>query len=299
MTNTLKDKAIGALVGLAAGDAVGTTVEFRTRDSFDPVTDMVGGGPFHLSPGQWTDDTSMALCLADSLLFADEFDARDLMERFCQWHLDGRNASNGTCFDIGIATRMALQDYLDSGNPWAGDPAIRSSGNGSLMRVSPVAIRWHDQPDEAAKRAREQSCTTHASPLCLEACDVFSRMLCAAMHGADKAEIVSKISGLSHANFARFTQPDWIEKRRDEIKSSGYVVDTLEAALWAFWHSETFEEAVLLAANLGDDADTVAAVTGQIAGAYWGYNAIPAGWRAKLTWEADICRRAEALFDKK
>ena len=290
------DKAVGSLVGLAVGDAIGTTVEFASRDSYKPLTDIVGGGPFELEPGQWTDDTSMALCLADSLINKPDFDPVDLMNRFCNWYQYGYNSMNGRCFDIGMTTRKALTDYLACGKPYMGDPELDASGNGSLMRLAPVAIRFHNAPDQAAYIAQLQSKTTHASPLCLEACDVFSRMLCAAFDGAAKPDILAMVEGLKHNDFARFRAPDWLEKERRKISSSGYVVATLEAALWCFARSETFEEAVLMAANLGDDADTVAAVTGQIAGAYWGYQAIPAPWLTMLAWESDIRARAETLF---
>ena len=295
MVTISRNKAIGALVGLAVGDAVGMPVEFCKRDTFQPVTDLRAGGPFSLQTGQWTDDTSMALCLADSLIETDDFNATDLMNRFVNWYQWGHNSVTGECFDIGIATRQALDDYLKTRLAMSGDPDIRRSGNGSLMRLSPVAIRFANDVDKASDISRAQSRTTHASPLCLEACDVFARMLCAAIAGKTKAEVLSIRSGITRSEFARLDNPG---RGRDDISSSGYVVDTLDAALWCVAQCDSFEDAVCLAVNLGDDSDTVGAVTGQIAGALWGYEAIPAHWRARLAWENDIRQRGEKLFDK-
>jgi ADP-ribosyl-[dinitrogen reductase] hydrolase len=290
------DRAIGALMGLAVGDAIGTTVEFLDRDSFAPVTDMTGGGPFGLEPGQWTDDTSMALCLADSLLKARDFDADDLMKRFVSWWLKGAYSVKGACFDIGLTTRAALRRFRQTGEPFSGDPRRDSAGNGSLMRMAPAAILGHRCPDLAVRLAVEQSRTTHPAPQCLDACAVFARMLSAAISGEPKTAV------LDHARSA--TDPDlddirarvWRSLSRETIRSSGYVVHTLEAALWAVDRSDSFEEAVLLAVNLGDDADTVGAVTGQLAGALWGESAIPERWIERLWWSERIRQAATALF---
>lgn len=136
----VRDRARGALLGLAAGDAVGTTLEFRSRDSYEPLTDMIGGGPFELKPGEWTDDTSMALALADSLAVTGEFEAEDLMQRFVRWWREGEYSVTGQCFDIGITTSRALARFEGDGNPYAGSRDPGAAGNGSLMRLAPVAI---------------------------------------------------------------------------------------------------------------------------------------------------------------
>src|SRR5580658_3419056 len=133
----------GCLLGLACGDAVGTTVEFQPRGSFPAMTDMVGGGPFELAPGQWTDDTSMALCLAESLLHCNGFDARDQMSRYANWWREGYLSSTGECFDIGITTRGALERFLITGNPFSGSPHPNTAGNGSLMRLAPVVLFYY------------------------------------------------------------------------------------------------------------------------------------------------------------
>src|SRR4051812_7413413 len=135
-----EDRYRGCLLGLACGDAVGTTVEFSPRGSFPPVTDMTGGGPFNLQPGEWTDDTSMALCLDESLAYRNGFDAVDQMNRYCNWRSVGYMSSNGHCFDIGMTVSRALDRYCESGDPYAGDIDAKTAGNGALMRLAPVPM---------------------------------------------------------------------------------------------------------------------------------------------------------------
>ena len=155
------DRFRGALLGLAAGDAVGTAVEFRPRGTFTPVTDMIGGGPFDLSAGQWTDDTSMALCLATSLLECDGFDARDQMDRYCRWHEQGYLSSTGHCFDIGGTIGAALDGYRTSTDPFAGSSDPHAAGNGCIMRLAPIPMFYFPDLDTAGIRSAESSRTTH------------------------------------------------------------------------------------------------------------------------------------------
>lgn len=292
-----RDRAIGSLLGLAAGDALGVPMEFQERDQRPPVTDLIGGGPFHLKPGEWTDDTAMALCLAESLLAKHDFDPRDLMERFVRWWKKGENSSTGSCFDIGNATRAALERYRKSGDPFAGSEDPMQAGNGSIMRLAPVAIFWHGSPERAARAAREQSRTTHASPACLDACELLARVLVAAIGGAGKAALLQPARPGWLAEVTQIAAGRWRDKQRAQIRSSGYVVDTLEAAFWCVARSEDARAALIMAANLGHDADTVAAVTGQIAGSIWGASALPLAWREKLVAAERITSLAEQLFD--
>ena len=163
MTAPLIERFRGALLGLACSDAVGTTVEFKSRGSFVPVTGMTGGGPFALQPGEWTDDTSMALCLAASLVHRKGFDATDQMNRYCNWREVGYMSSNGRCFDIGMTVAQALDRYLASGDPFAGDTDPRTAGNGALMRLAPVAMFFHDNVDRVFRYSGESTRTTHAT----------------------------------------------------------------------------------------------------------------------------------------
>jgi ADP-ribosyl-[dinitrogen reductase] hydrolase len=291
------DRALGCLLGLAVGDAIGTTLEFAPRDEQPPVSGMTGGGPFGLPAGCWTDDTSMALCLADSLLQCGQLDERDLMDRFVRWWLQGHNSSVGECFDIGSTTREALTRYRETGEPIAGSTDPRSAGNGSLMRVAPVAIRWHRNRVYAEEMARRQSRVTHAAATAVEACALFTELLVEALGGAAREAVLApRPWSEGPSEIASIAAGSFHGRTRDSIRSSGWVVDTLEAALWCVATMPTFEEAVLTAANLGGDADTVAAVTGQLAGALEGASAIPDVWLAKLALGQTIESRARALW---
>lgn len=290
------DRARGALLGLAVGDAIGTTVEFMPRGSFAPLTDMVGGGPFNLQPGQWTDDTSMALCLAASLL-EHGFDLADQMDRYLQWHDDGYMSSTGKCFDIGAATSDALERYRANGNPIAGSKNPQSAGNGSIMRLAPIAIYTQDKPELALKYAVEQSKATHRAPACLVACRLLAQVLVRALHGFPKTEVMAPLpqDQLQFVELTAIANGQYKTKPMEQIKGSGYVVESLEAAFWCFWQTDNFKDCVLLAANLGDDADTTAAIAGQVAGAFYGESGIPLPWLKKLSMSKTIGLMAEEL----
>lgn len=284
------NRAKGCLVGLAVGDALGTTLEFSKRDSLPPVTDMVGGGPFHLKPGEWTDDTSMALCLAESLLERNSFNPYTMMDSFMDWMREGHNSVTGKCFDIGITTRAAIQNYIDEGIPLDGPSDPRSAGNGSIMRLAPTVLFFLDDRERAIEFSIHQSRPTHAAPEVLDACALMASILHESITGQSGWPPV-----LKEAKIVDIADQTYLAKERDDIRSSGYVVDTLEAALWAVAKTDNFRDALLLAVNLGDDADTVGAVTGQIAGAKYGYEAIPVEWRKTLAWEEKIARMAVSL----
>ena len=297
-TDSVRDRALGALLGLAVGDAVGTTLEFCARDAQPRLEDMVGGGPFDLPPGTWTDDTSMALALADSLAAtgSDAVDCRDLMDRFVRWWQQGAYSPVGQCFDIGNATRQALARYRDTGDPLAGSTDPRSAGNGSLMRLAPVALRFlHDRP-RLIVAAADQSRTTHAAEEAVDACRAFAALLADAIAGSPRAELLAPRTFEGAPGVARILAGSWRGRARDTIRSSGYVVHTLEAAIWSVARTADFRGAVLLAANLADDADTVAAVTGQLAGAIHGLSGIPEPWLARVAWRGRLVEAAQRLL---
>ena len=189
-----KSRYLATLLGLAAGDAVGTTVEFSPRGSFAPVTSMTGGGPFNLQPGQWTDDTSMALCLAESLIVKGEFNPADQMARYLNWWQWGYLSSTGSCFDIGMTVRTALQHFSDTGNPYSGDTSPRTAGNGSLMRLAPVVLFAYPDVDAAIQLAADSSRTTHGAPEAVERCQLFVALLCSALAGAKKESLLTGIA---------------------------------------------------------------------------------------------------------
>ncbi len=268
------------MVGLAVGDAIGTTVEFLRRDTFEPLTGMVGGGPFELKPGEWTDDTAMALCLADSLIARQgSIDRRHLLAMFVNWWRYGYNSATGFCFDIGTATRHALAAFEDNGTTINNEHPDRQA-NGSIMRLAPVVLCATDRKS-ALHLSREQSLTTHAADVPLKCCEQLAGMLWDIIETGRLPADVKAVAQIP----------------RDEIKSTGHAPATLEAAIWSVVTTDNFREAILAAANLGDDADTVAAVAGQIAGALYGHSNIPEEWREQVAWHQDIMERANSLWN--
>jgi len=295
-----RERFRGCLLGLAVGDAVGTAVEFRARGTFTLLSDMVGGGPFALQPGEWTDDTSMALCLGTSLIEQDGFDPGDQMDRYCRWHETGYMSSTGVCFDIGNTVASALRRYRLNGDPLAGSSDPSSAGNGCIMRLAPVAMFYANDIDRLEHFAAESSKTTHRAAECVDACRLLGRILGRALHGMRKDNVLlddgSTFVGAELIEaIARGT---YRTKELDDIRGSGYVVQSLEAALWCFDQTETFEDAILAAANLGHDADTTAAVCGQVAGAFYGESEIPPRWLKILARHDEIAELADDLWEK-
>lgn len=287
----VRDRAIGAMLGLAVGDAVGAALEFSPKPTFAVLDDMVGGGPHRLKPGEWTDDTAMALALADSLIFDPTLNARDLMDRFVDWRWNGTYSCTGHCFDIGITTSGALNRYRRHGNPLAGAEHPSQSGNGALMRLSPVAVRhWQNHPALDSVAAL-QTLTTHGSPDTLHASKIFVRLVASAIQGRSLTDLLA-------GPIAQEVNGGFRGRHRDEIEGSGYVAKSLQAAIWAVNRTTSFRSAVLLAANLGDDADTTAAVAGQFAGAIYGRSGIPAGWLEKLAWRERLEQTAASLYER-
>ncbi|MCJ2542841.1 ADP-ribosylglycohydrolase family protein [Synechococcus bigranulatus str. 'Rupite'] len=294
---TTQERYQGSLLGLAVGDALGTTLEFKAPGSFTPLTEMKGGGPFNLPPGYWTDDTSMALCLAESLLICEGFDPADQMNRYVDWWQNGHLSSTGECFDIGNTVRSSLARYLNDGDPYSGSSSPRSAGNGSLMRLAPIPLFFLGDPHLALQRAADSSRTTHAAPTCLDACRYYAGLIIGALQGIPKSDLLTPYFSPIADDWAARPLTDEIaeiaagsfrQRQPPEIQGSGYVVKSLEAALWAFYHSESFAEGALLAVNLGDDADTTGAIYGQLAGAYYGKQEIPESWLETLAMRETI-----------
>jgi ADP-ribosylglycohydrolase len=295
MEQFMNDRCRGALIGLAVGDALGAAVEFSSPGSFPPVTGYRSGGPHGLKAGEWTDDTSMALALADSIASVG-WDLNDQARRYVEWWKHGKYSVNGRCFDIGVQTKAALSRFLANENALtSGDASERASGNGSIMRLGPVPIRYAglypDRIVELAKLAEESSLSTHASEQCRSACRYLAIVLAALIRGEDREAVLSPqwtpLATLTdnkplHPLIHEVAQGSFRHKQPPTIQGSGWVVKSLEAAVWAFHDAGSFEDAVLKAVNLGDDADTTGAVCGQLAGAYWGESGIPAVLRSGL-----------------
>lgn len=303
---SLKNRFRGCLLGLAVGDALGTTLEFQDPGAFEPITDIVGGGPFGLEPGQWTDDTSMALCLAESLIQCRGFDARHQMDLYVRWYKHGYLSSNGVCFDIGNTVADALERFIGTGESFAGSTDPDAAGNGSLMRLAPIPMFYASSLSTAVDFGASSSRTTHGCTEAVDACRAFSYMLVHALKGASKTEIsrspiedvqqiwrdsslCESIEEVVRGSYKRHDPPT--------IHGSGYVVRSLEAALWAFDRTDSFREGALLAVNLGDDADTTGAIYGQLAGAYYGADSIPVEWLERLSMVDVISGYADALFE--
>lgn len=294
---------LGCLIGLACGDAIGTTVEFKSRGSFTPVTDMIGGGIYNLKPGQWTDDTSMALCLAKSLtrkltINEESFDPKDQMDRYIDWRDNGYMSSTGKCFDIGNTVSAALRNYEQTREPYSGSEAPRSAGNGSLMRLASIAMFYHNSAEDTAKYAELSSKTTHGAVEAVDACHLFSLMLHNALKGKTKDQVLFETETYRELTptIENIQKGSYKDKNIDDIKGSGYVIESLEAALWCFYKASTFEESVLKAVNLGDDADTTAAICGQLAGAYYGLEPFPRGWLFLLSKRKLIIETSRELY---
>ena len=301
MDEAVRNRLKGMFFGLMVGDALGTTLEFKDRDTYEHITDMVGGGPFNLQPGEWTDDTSMALALAQTLIDHgedgwDKLDKIELLKNFTRWYRKGEFSHRGHCFDIGTTTAQAITKFIKSqgtdDDPASDDPF--SSGNGAIMRLAPVVVWAHAHPapvdsglpehgirDYAMHLANQQSETTHKSVECLRIARIMARNITYLVNG-NKIEHIGYMSGVS------------IPESRDEVKSTGYVTDTWQAAWWCASQTDNFRDALLLAVNLGDDADTVGAVTGQVAGAMYGYDAIPTEWLDVLAWKDQL----EKIFNQ-
>ena len=236
----------GTLIGLAVGDALGAAVEFRRPGTFAEVTDYRGGGPHGLGPGEWTDDTSLALALADSIAEAG-WDLNDQARRYVAWWRTGRYSVNDRCFDIGTTTRMALARFERTGDArTSADRTERASGNGSIMRLAPVPIRYAglfpDRLEELVDYLAESSLPTHGSPQCLSACAYLGLVLCGLIHGIDREEVLApdweplvRLRAIQplHPEVDEVAAGSFRQRRPPEIVGSGYVVKCLEAALWA------------------------------------------------------------------
>ena len=301
----LRSRYRGAMLGLAVGDALGASIEFSRHPHYAPVFEMRGGGPHHLEPGQFTDDTSMALCLADSLLASDGFDAEDQLRHYVAWWQEGLRSSTGACFDIGAATEAALKRFQLRPGPECGSLDPQSAGNGSMMRLAPVPLFFRRDPQAAVAYAARSSRTTHGATEAVDGCRYLAALILGALDGTPKHDLLrvrfAPIPGLWQDEplapaLDAVATGDYKAMRPPEIDGGGYVVSSLRSALWAFHHGDTFLGGLYLAVNLGNDADTTGAVYGQLAGAYYGEDAIPGTWRDLVERWADIGSVAEELL---
>ena len=300
MINLEKIKAM--TWGLAVADAVGVPVEFKSRESLKrkPVTDMFGFGSHYQPTGTWSDDTSMTIATMESISRLGRIDYVDLMNNFAQWYFEGEFTATGEVFDCGGTTLSAIIKYIKKVPlEECGSEESYSNGNGSLMRILPVAVYLHsiygdNFDDRAMSVIHEVSALTHAHPRSLVGCGIYSLIAVQLLKGKPILESIQ--AGLTQAkefyadsafevevqSYSRLWRKDFANLLEVEIKSTGYVVDTLEAALWCLLNTEDYKSLVLKAVNLGDDTDTVASVAGGLAGIYYGLEEIPKEWLSKL-----------------
>jgi len=286
----------GAMLGLAVGDALGAPLEGRERGSVPRLEDMTGGGMLHLLPGQWTDDTAQALCFAESLVQCGRFDERDQLERLVRWLTKGHLSSTGYCVGIGRTSLQALRQFMLTGEPSPGP----SPSNGSLMRLAPIALAFSYDPQLAAEMSARSSLITHSDPRAVDACRYLGLLIAEAVNGAPKEELLSATSPPLlelqrvhplHPEIAAIAAGSFKDKMESEIQAWGHVVQTLEAGLWAFHHADSFRAGCITAVNLCQDADTVGAVFGQLAGAHYGSagdRGIPGYWQEQVALRSTI-----------
>ncbi|KAJ5272891.1 hypothetical protein N7478_008016 [Penicillium angulare] len=295
MSISFKSRVLGAIWGNCVADALGGPVSFTEPGTFEPITDLRYVTPMRQPAGSYSDGGAMTLALAQSIIDTDKvYDQTLVIQYFLEWLNFGRFSTTNEAWDVGISTRLALNLWNQHGvmNLDATQAIItrqlsdeRRSGNGSLMRIGPVGIMLHFQPEIALQVAKEHSDITHPSPACGEACQAYTELICAAMRGESKEQLCARINNFSFTHpalFARFapynSMADWRSKTHSDIKSSGWVVDTLESALWGFFNYARWADGALAVVNLGGDADTAGAIYGALAGVFYGYESIPERW---------------------
>ena len=239
----------GALLGLACGDAVGTSLEFKMRGTFEPISDMIGGGKFNLKPGQWTDDTSVALCLAESLIEHEGVNLHDQMERYCKWYQHGYLSSTGECFDIGATMMLELDKYIASSKIDNSPANDFNSGNGALMRLAPVAMAYRMDRTTAVENAVLATSTTHRARECIESSALFCEILVKAFTVVSKKEILDCLPVYDEPEVNQLASMKYLLKLEDYMLGGGYVIDSLASALYAFNKGNSFDDCVLIAAN--------------------------------------------------
>jgi ADP-ribosylglycohydrolase len=298
---TLRDRFQGALLGLAVGDALAAHTQFRKPGNFAPVGDLLGGGPFDLPRGAWTDDTAMALLLAESLLESGGFDAQDQVNRYVRWQREGYASATGQCVGISANVARSLATALYRRQPFAGSHDPEQLDKDPLSRVAPVVMYFFTDASTAVTRAAEAARITAQAPMVLDCVRLFAAMVRLALTGKDKESVLRPpremwTSVSTRPEVLAVYEGSYLRRMPPEITGGGHVVQALEAALWAFHHGESFREGALLAANLGRDSDVVASAYGQLAGAYHGVSAIPGIWRNSLMRQELVIDTADRLL---
>ena len=286
LKNEIIDKFLGSMFGLAVGDALGAPVEFKNKGTFPYISDMIAGGAFQLNKGDWTDDTSMALCLLDSLINVG-FDLKDQADRYVKWYKQGYFSVKGYCFDIGLNTRKSLVNYIATGEVIS--PFTNSCGNGAIMRLAPITLYTAFMKDiDIKKYAGETSKVTHNSLMSIEACEFMALLISRLINCHDKDNALKSIDSKFNTEIKNFLSLKYILNESD-LDNSGYILHSLKLALWGFFSTDNFKDGLLKVVNLGGDSDTNGAIYGQIAGAYYGLDGIPDNWK-KVLYKKDMIK---------
>ena len=298
---SLRDRFQGSLVGLGVGDALAAHTQFRKPGSFAAVGDMLGGGPFDLPRGAWSDDTAMALLLAESLNESEGFDANDQVQRYARWQREGHGSATGQCVGITASVARALATAQYKRQPFAGSHDPGQLDKEPLSRVAPVVMYFFADAPAAVARAVEAARITAQAPLVLDCVRLLAAILHQALSGREKAAILRPprdlwITASTRPEVLGIYEGSYTRRDLTEIQAGGHVVQALEAALWAFQRSANFREGALACANLGRDSDVVAAVYGAIAGAHFGVSSIPGIWRKSLMRQEVVVDTADRLL---
>ena len=307
---SLRTMILAVIYGLAVGDALGVPVEFEERDTYS-LTDMIGYGTYQQPPGTWSDDTSLTLALMEHL--GKESDLNGLMDKFVAYR-NGYLTPFGNCFDIGIATNEAIERYLSGIFPEeCGGQDESSNGNGALMRISPLVFLLMKKSNliEQVELIKKYTMVTHGHPRSIVASIIYLFLLKDMLFNDSLPEVLAsvqiKLEEIFSQNseyweeyenyFKEIFDKEFYHKSREEIKSTGYVVDTLKACLWCIGTTNSFKDAVLKAVNLGEDTDTIGAITGTLAGAKYSFESIPKEWIERIANKALIDEKCEQLFN--
>jgi ADP-ribosyl-[dinitrogen reductase] hydrolase len=303
--NMTRDIVLGSLMGLAIGDALGAPVEFKKKGSFPLVDFYQDGGEFNLKSGQWTDDTSLMLCLVESFIEKKEFSLEDQMSKFYRWWKEGYMSSTGVCFDIGNTTKAALERFEATKDPMSGLDTDKAS-NGALMRLAPVPLFFHDSFFASQMHTQFQCQSTHGPKSCLDSAALLSCFFYKIVQSDKTIERKNEIFDLADVkSFLHHLSPEYdgfitqsiYRKNPEEINAQGLAYNTLEAALYGFYHYDNFIDGLKFVVNLGEDSDTVGAVYGQLAGAFYGLEKLPKEYILGLDQSAMIMEKANLFWE--
>lgn len=309
----MKSKYLGGLMGFVIGDAFGVPVEFMSRHELlkNPVTKMIGNGTYNLPAGTWSDDTSMMIATIDSINSKQAIDLLDIALKFVAWKNHATYTALGEVFDIGNTCLKAISNFEESHDPTTcGLKDINSNGNGSLMRILPIAyyaVEKRLKEDEILSVVREISSLTHAHEISIMGCYIYIRYAIFLLNGKDKYSAYSMLKSVDYSMFSEETQSvynrilndDLSKLTINDISSSGYIVDSLESALWVTLKSENFKEAIIGAVNLGEDTDTIGALTGGLSGIIYGDELIPEDWKNAIARKEYLLDIFEEFYENK